>query len=84
MYLEYILSKQDPVPDSESTVDDGLEAVVVQGYSKVERDGGNNVEDVDGDNAKGSVEDFGSPQSEDQSRERVDFSPVFEEIRTQG
>ena len=50
----------------------------------MERDGGNNVEDDDGDNAKGGVEDFGSPQSEDPSRGREDFSPVFEEIRTQG
>ena len=60
------------MPDSEPTaiVDEALEAVVVEGYSKVEVDNG--------------VEDFGAPKSEKPPSERDELSPVFEEIRTQG
>ena len=62
------------MPDSEptATIDKALEAVVVEGYSKVAEDGN-------------AVEDFGAPKSEKPSSgEREELSPVFEEIRTQG
>ena len=61
------------MPDSEPTaiVDEALEAVVVEGYSKVEVDNG--------------VEDFGAPEPENPSSGgREELLPVFEEIRTQG
>ena len=78
-----ILPKQDPYPDPESVVDEGLEAVVVEGYSKVEREGGNVVDDEDDDDAGGDVEDFGSPQPGNPSSKEEQLSPVFEEIKAQ-
>ena len=60
---------------------------MVEGYSKVEREGGDDAEenaDAD-DNAGEGVEDFGSPKSEKEkpSLEGEEFSPVFEEITAQ-
>ena len=51
----FLASGQDPVPDSSeptAIVDEALEAVVVEGYSKVAEDNGN------------AVEDFGAPKAE--------------------
>ena len=50
-----------------SEVDEKLDAVVVEGYSKVDRI-------HDGDDAEEEFEDFGSPPDE------VPALPVFEEI----
>ena len=58
---------------------------MVEGYSKVEREGGDDAEENgDGDgNAGEGVEDFGSPKSEKPSLDGEEFSPVFEEITAQ-